>query len=184
MKKILLAVLFCLSSLYGMQYDAHFYAGVGGGVQLERFTDESGAKNTPNFASLKVGYGDKRAYSIELMLNYVDNESKIFSPDDGARYGIDIAFVKAFDFTSLFYPSIRAGFGASEMKVHRQLEDKIASSSFNVGGGILIPFSKHFEIELNYDYKYTSYGAIDLVSQKKRLYSHINQFYLGFNTRF
>ncbi len=174
------------ASLHAFQYDAKFYMGVGGGIQYETFTKEySDAQNTPYFGSLKFGYGDIRAYSVEFVLNYIDNKSNIFSPNDQARYGMDVMLLKAFDLTHYLYPYFRAGFGAGEMKVQRLLEDKIAYSSFNIGAGVFIPLAKSgFDLELNYEYRFTSYQSVDLIADKLKLQSHINQFYLGINYRF
>ncbi len=185
MKK-LLPFLLLLSSLYGFDYDAKFYVGAGGGAQNESITNKGyeDFSNSPSYASLKFGYGDIRAYAIEFVLNYIDNKSNLFSKNDGARYGADIMFLKSFNFTKLLYPYLQAGFGAGEMKTERELENKVAYSSYNLGGGVFFPLSEHIDLEAAYEYRYTSYESIDLVSEKLRLQSHINQFYFGANYRF
>jgi len=184
LKKILL-ILFFTSSLFSFQYNAKFYMGVGGGYQNESFTgDYEEVSNSPYYGSIKLGYGDIRAYNIEFVINYIDNQSKIFSNDDGARYGMDVMFTKAYNFSKYFYPCVRAGIGAGEMKTKRVVEDKISYSSYNIGIGSYIPLTKHLEIEANYEYRYTSYKAVDLISEKISLHSHINQIYIGFNYRF
>ena len=158
--------------------------GAGGGVQYEKFTDKEGTKNTPSFGVLKFGYGDRRAYGVELVLDYIDNKSNIFSNDDKRRLGADIMFIKAYNLTKYFYPLFRAGIGAGEMHVDRKLESKIAYSSYNLGAGAYIPLGEHFEIEATYEYRYTSYQSVDLVADKLKLQSHINQIYFGVNYRF
>jgi opacity protein-like surface antigen len=159
--------------------------GVGGGYQNETFTgDYEDTKNSPYFGSIKIGYGDIRAYNIEFVLNYIDNKSKIFSEDDSQRYGLDVMFTKAFNFTKYFYPYARVGFGAGEMKVDRVFEDKISYSSYNVGFGSYIPLYGGFELEINYEYRYTSYKAVDFINEKVSLQSHVNQLYMGVNYRF
>lgn len=184
MKKLLSIFLF-FTSLYGFQYDAKFYMGVGGGVQNESITDTNyDASNSPAFASIKFGYGDIRAYAIELVLHYIDNKSNLFSTNDGIRYGGDVMFLKAFNFTDILYPYVRAGFGAGEAQVERKFESKLAYSSYNMGGGVFFPLTKHIDLEAAYEYRYTSYQSIDLVSDKLHLRSHINQLYFGVNYRF
>jgi len=184
LKKIVLTLFFIANALYGFEYDAKLYMGVGGGVEYEKFNDKKGTKNTPAFGSVKFGYGDRRAYAIEFILNYIDNRSNIFSTDDKKRYGMDIMFVKAYNLTKYFYPLFRAGIGAGEMKVKRRFENKVAYSSYNVGIGAFFPINTHYDIEATYQYCYTSYESIDLIATKERLKSHINQIYFGINYRF
>ncbi len=183
MKKLILLLTF-LSSLYSFQYNAKFYIGLGGGVQSENFSDESDASNTPYYGSIKFGYGDIRAYAVEFVLNYIDNKSNIFSPNDQSRYGMDVMLLKAFNLSEYAYPYFRAGFGAGEMKASRQLEDKIAYSSYNIGGGVFVPIGYGFDLEVNYEYRYTSYQSVDFIYETYKLTSHVNQFYMGVNYRF
>jgi len=185
LKKFLL-FLITLSTLYGFQYDAKFYVGMGGGMQNESFSEDefSDASNSPAFGSFKIGYGDIKAYAIEVVLNYIDNKSNIFSPNDSARYGLDVMLLKAFPVSKYAYPFIRAGFGAGEMKVERKLDDKMAYSSFNVGTGVFIPLVKDFDMEVTYEYRFTSYESIDLIGTTLKPHSHINQLYVGVNYRF
>ncbi len=184
MKRTFFTLFLSVCSLFAFQYDAKFYMGLGGGVQYEKFTDEKGTKNTPAFGALKFGYGDRRAYAVEFTLNYIDNKSNIFSNNDKQRYGMDVMFVKAYNISKYVYPLFRAGFGAGEMKVERKLENKIAYSSYNLGAGAFFPFTEHFDIEATYEYRYTSYESVDLIAEKLKLQSHINQIYFGVNYRF
>jgi len=185
LKKLLL-LLFTLSTLYSFQYDAKFYIGLGGGMQYESLSEDEfdGATNSPAFGSLKFGYGDIKAYAIEIVLNYIDNKSNIFSPNDAARYGMDVALLKAFPISKYAYPFIRGGFGAGEMKIDRKLDDKLSYSSFNIGTGVFIPLTEAFDIEFTYEYRFTSYESIDLISTTLKPHSHINQLYVGANYRF
>ena len=174
-----------LSSLYSFQYNAKFYMGIGGGTQNESLSHETKKiSNTHAFGSIKFGYGDIRAYAIEIALNYIDNRSKIFSSKDSQRIGGDMTLLKAFNFTNLFYPYLKAGFGAGEMKVKRSLENKVAYSSYNIGGGIFLPLLEHIDFEAAYEYRYASYQSVDLIATKLHLKSHINQIYFGINYRF
>ena len=184
LKRTILFLFLSACSLFAFQYDAKFYMGLGGGVQYEKFTDEQGTKNTPAFGALKFGYGDRRAYAVEFVLNYIDNKSNIFSDSDKQRYGADVMFVKAYNLSKYLYPFVRAGIGAGEMKVERQLEKKLAYSSYNIGAGIFFPLGEHLDIEANYEYRFTSYQSVDLIADKLKLQSHINQVYLGMNYRF
>ena len=176
-------------TLYAFSYNTKFYMGLGGGIQYESFTDDTiKEKNTPAFASLKFGYGDKRAYAIEFVLNAVNNKSSIFSPDDNRRYGMDVMFVKAYNLNQYFYPLVRAGFGAGEMRVENvgiDNKNKLAYSSFNIGAGAFFPLDQHFDIEATYEYRFTSYQSfIDENEHERKVHSHISQVYLGVNYRF
>ena len=183
MKRLILFIML-MSSLYAFDYDPKVYLGIGTGVQQENFIQNAKASNTPLFGTLKIGYGDIRAYSIELCINYINNRSNIFSPNDQARYGMDVMFVKAYNFTDAFYPFVRAGFGAGEMKVQRELQNKLAYSSYNLGGGLSIPINKHIAAEGSYEFRTTSYQSIDLIAKKLKVKSHIHQFYIGLTYRF
>ena len=186
MKKLLL-LLFTLSTLYSFQYDAKFYVGIGGGMQYESLSEDEfdGATNSPAFGSLKFGYGDRKAYSIEFLINYINNKSNIFSAEDAARYGMDVALLKAFPVSKYAYPYFRGGFGAGEMKVSQIQEDGTLSySSFNIGTGVYIPLSKSFEIEATYEYRFTSYESLLINEKTVKPHSHINQLYLGINYRY
>ncbi len=185
MKKLLL-FLTIFSTLYGFQYNAKFYVGTGGGIQNEIFSEDefSDVENSPAFGSLKFGYGDIKAYAIEIVLNYIDNQSNIFSPNDSSRYGMDVALLKAFPISKYAYPFIRGGFGAGEMKIERKLDDTLSYSSFNIGGGVFIPLINNFDMEVTYEYRFTSYESIDLIGKTLKPHSHINQLYVGINYRF
>ena len=189
MKKIIFSLFVLTYSLYAFSYDAKFYVGVGGGVQYESFTsDEEGKTNSPALVSLKVGYGDRRAYSVEFVINAIDNKSNIFSKKDGRRYGMDVMFVKAFNLSEYFYPLVRAGFGAGEMHVDNAGIDnksKLAYSSFNIGAGAFFPISTKWDIEANYEYRFTSYQSyLEENEHEHKAQSHINQIYVGVNYRF
>ena len=187
MKKLLL-FLTTISVLYGFQYDAKFYVGIGGGMQNESLVDDKYLKddtNSPAFGSIKFGYGDIKAYSIEILLNYVANQTNVFSADDGSRYGLDVAVIKAFNFTDIAYPYIRGGFGAGEMSVKDiQSDDKLSFSSFNIGTGAYIPLTESIDMEISYEYRFTSYESIYFNEEEIRPQSHINQLYLGVNYRY
>lgn len=158
--------------------------GLGGGVQYETYNDDESSKNTPYFGSMKFGYGDIHAYAIELVLNYIDNKSNIFSYDDKQRYGLDVMFLKAFDITEVLYPFVRAGFGAGEMQVDRKIENKISYSSYNIGAGTFVPLTEHIDLEVTYEYRFTSFKSVDLIVEKRKLQAHVNQIYFGINYRF
>lgn len=176
-------------TLYAFSYDAKFYIGVGGGAQYESFTsDEEGETNSPAFGSIKFGYGDRRAYSVEFVLNAIDNRSNIFSDKDQRRYGMDVVFVKAFNLSKYIYPLVRAGFGAGEMRVENvgvNNKSKLAYSSFNIGAGALFPIFEYLDIEANYEYRFTSYESyLNEEEHEHKAQSHINQVYIGLNYRF
>ena len=185
MKKIILFLLL-LSSLFG---EAKFYIGSSYGMLEEEFTDDIDAQSSTSVVTVKAGYGVREAYAVELALEYIDTQSKIFSSNsdtefDGAKYGMNVSLLKAFDLDIYILPFIKAGFGAGSLTIERIMQNKLYYGSFNVGTGFFIPIAKNFDFELGYDYKYTSYEAIDTIAEKLSYQSHINIAYLGLNVRF
>ena len=192
MRKIIIILTFSVLSLFGSD-NVKAYIGFGGGILNESLNHISPIVKTQKkddssaFASIKIGYGDIRAYAIELSINYIQNRSDIFSTDDKDRFGADIMFVKAFNFTKFFYPFARVGFGAGEMRIKQGTpiqRTKTAYSSYNLGGGVFYPLYSSFDIELSYEYRYMSYQSYTENNTSYRPKSHLNQFYIGFNYRF
>jgi len=210
LKKIIL--FFTLVSVtFAYQYDAKFYVGIGGGSEVENYTNTNKKEldaATSAIGTIKFGYGDQKAYAIEFAFNYIQNDTNTFSKDDGIKYGLDITFIKAYPLTTYFYPFVKVGFGAGEMEVDQESigegaigitlteetkalqRQRISYSSYNVGFGAYFPFSETFEIELSYMYRYNSYQSLDYSEDNAetietyKLQSHINQIYLGVNKRF
>jgi len=179
-------------SLYA---EAKMYVGTSVGYSHEAFSDEiSGSDAGSNMAKFKIGYGEREAYAIEFSLDYIDNQSTSFSGvngSDGAKYGLNVEFMKAFDFDISILPYFKAGFGAGFLDVNDAYNadgdaiNSLTYSSLNLGLGFLVPVNEHFDFEIGYDYKSVSYEKADktdpLVNAVK---SNINAVYVGFNVRF
>lgn len=180
MKKILLFTLL-LTSLYS---DSKIYVGTSYGAYDEQFTGTLDAQSSSETVNIKVGYGDRKAYAVEFSVNRSETESKIFSNNDGIKYSINIELIKAFDFGIYINPFIKAGFGAGSMKIERELQNRLAFGSFNLGFGTFIPINDYFDLELGYNYKQISYETITYISQRISYESDVNTVYAGFNVRF
>ncbi len=164
------------------------YIGVNYGGIYEKFTTAN-ATDSSEFLNLKVGYGVRNSYAVEFYFEYVQNRSKIFSSNpatqyDGDRYGVNLALVKSFDFDIYLLPFVKVGFGAGSFKIVRTLDTQLSYGSFDLGTGVYLPLSKHYDIELGYRYKSISYEGLDLVSQTILHTSNANSFYVGFNFRY
>ncbi len=180
MKKIVLFLLL-LTSLYS---DAKIYMGGSYGYFDESFSGELDAQSSTKTATVKVGYGDRDAFAIEFSIDWVDNQSKIFSDADKAKYALNIEFVKAFDTDIYINPFFKAGFGVGNLQIDRELQDKLNFGSFNLGAGIFIPINTHFDLELGYNYRYLTYEKVDTIANSTSYSSNVNTAYAGFNVRF
>ena len=180
MRKIILFTLF-LSSLYA---DSKIYMGVNYGYYDEEFTKTLDAQSSSQSMGLKVGYGDREAYAVEFNIERSDNESKIFSNNDGAKYSINMELIKSFDLGIYINPFFKAGIGAGTLTIDRELQDSLAFGSFNLGLGTYIPINDSLDIELGYSYKHLSYGRLNTLDTSTSYKSNINEFYTGFNVRF
>jgi len=187
LKKIILFLLL-ITSLYS---DTKLYLGASYGYFNEEFThavDAQGngvdAQSTTGAAKFKVGYGVREAYAIEFSLDYIDNKSKIFSDEDGAKYAFNLDFVKAFDLDIYVNPFFKAGFGAGFLDINRVTQKTLNYGSYNLGLGMFIPIDEYFDFEVGYDYKNLSYESINTVAQKLSYESNVNVIYFGFNVRY
>jgi len=177
-KTILLLLLF--SSLYS---EAKIYVGANYGYYDEAFSDID-AKNSTNVASVKIGYGIREAYAIELSVDKIYDKASIFSPNDADRYSINLEFVKAFDLGIHVNPFFKAGFGGGVLKVERTMQETLNYGSFNVGVGAFIPISDHIDLEFGYNLKYLAYESVDYVTEQTSYKSSADTIYSGFNVRF
>ena len=177
LKKTLLFLL-----LYATLFaDAKIYIGANAGVYNESL-DTSSKSISTEIATLKVGYGDISSYGVEFSLDYVNNSSEIFHPDDGVKYGINVDLLKAFDFGLFFNPYLKGGFGAGALKsTAKQDKKSLAYGSYNLGLGTFIPLNDNFELELGYNYRYTSYEKTTASSSIVK--SHVNTIFTGVNYR-
>lgn len=181
MKKLLLISSFCSSVLLA---DAGIYIGTGYAYNSETLSTTNKTISN-NAARIKIGYGDIKAYAIELSFDYIDNNKFYFAQNDGEKYGFNIELLKAFDFGIFFNPFLKAGFGGGYMKTAADLHNqKLSYGSFNFGVGAFIPLSKHFDLEIAYEYKNLSYEKLDITSSLTNPKSDLNIAYCGFNYRF
>lgn len=201
MKKLILFLL-TLSSLYAA--DAKIYMGLAYGLYGENmsrqgYNDNNNStpdlstkeiSNISNSAIFKLGYGVREAYSIEFSLEYIANNSEIFEGGDAAKYGLNVDFIKAFDFDIYVLPYAKVGIGAGVLDTNVTESGKLSFGSFNAGLGMYIPISEHFDFDIGYQYRYVSYekyrdqpsdnNAPQIPIEK----SHTNMLYFGINTRF
>ena len=183
MKKTILSLLLFSNFLFG---DAKAYIGISTGIAEENFSSAD-ATSSSEFINLKLGYGLRKLYSVAIDIEYLKNESKIFSTgaeNDGDKFSLNLEVVKAFDLTSYLIPFIKAGFGAGYLKVDRTIDDKISFGSFNLGTGVLIPINDSFDFEFGYKYKSFSYEGLDLIATEVVHKSKSNSPYFGFNVRY
>ncbi len=160
--------------------------GVNYGVFSENFSDID-AKSSSDIVTLKIGYGDIKAYAVEFSFDYMQNNSKIFSStdvsSDGDKIGFNINLLKSFDLNYL-YPFIKIGFGAGSLTIERALQDTLSYGSFQGSVGTYIPLSESFDIELGYELRHTSYESINTVVANTSYSSLINIAYFGINYRY
>jgi opacity protein-like surface antigen len=184
LKKLTLLLL-SLSSL--LLADSSIYIGTGYAYDTEKLTYESNSKTiNNNEARVKIGYGDRSAYAIELSLDYVDNHSNIFDANDGKKYAFNVELLKAWDFGIIINPYLKAGFGAGYLETDADLyNNSLTYGSFNLGSGFFLPINKHLDLEFAYEYKNLSYQPLnaDTTSSSKPT-SNLHVIYLGVNFRF
>lgn len=182
MKKIIPLLLFLSSLLFA---DAKVYLGTGYAYNSETISYNNTTKTVDNNAlRLKIGYGDIKAYAIELSFDYIDNNSAIFDNDDGKKYEFNVELLKAFDFGIYINPFFKAGFGSGYLETPAdQYNGSLSYGSFNLGTGFFLPINKHVDFECTYEYKNLSYQSLDDTTNNKPT-SNVNILYLGVNYRF
>jgi hypothetical protein len=179
-KTILYFILLFSTSIYA---DAHVYFGTGVARVTEKLSSsEKSITNTQKV--IKIGYGDRESYAVELALNYTSNHSEYFAPNDAYKYGFSIDLMKAYELGIFINPYIKLGFGSGALKTNADTNNNsLTYGTFNSALGFFIPFSSQFDAEIAYQYKYVSYEKIDLTSSDNPT-SHINLIYAGINIRF
>lgn len=183
--KLLLLFFLLLSSLYA---ESSIYIGTNAGVYHESFS-EVDAKSSAEMATLKVGYGDRKAYAVEFSLDYLHNNSKVFSTStdaskDGDKYGFNVSLLKAFDFDIYLLPFAKVGFGTGIFNIDRALQKSLTYGTFNFTLGTFLPLSQHFDAEIGYEIRHTSYESINTIATKTSYGSTTNIAYVGINYRF
>jgi hypothetical protein len=166
----------------------HFGLGAAGGS--EAFTvknpgqDEKKTHAVLQTVQFKAGYGDIRAYAVELDLGYGRYDKNIFSNKDTDYIYFDLSLIKAFDFDVGFYPFFKLGFGTGELEIRRTLAHSLSSGSFFIGAGIYVPIAFGFDLEASAIYRDKSWENLDMVGAQVQSGSYIVEPYLGINYRF
>jgi opacity protein-like surface antigen len=163
--------------------DSKIYFGVNYAQVNEKFSNLE-AESSSDALKIKAGYGNRDGYGIELSVESVQNESKIFSLKDSQKNALNIELVKAFDYDIYIIPFVKAGFGAGYIDIDRELQDRLHFGSFNGSVGTFIPINENFDFEVEYNYKDMSYESIDMVVDELKIKSNVNTFYIGFNIRY
>ena len=180
MKKIILFTLL-VSSLFA---EATVYVGSGYANYSETL-NSTGHTTSDNSATLKIGYGDRKAYAIEFSLEYIDMGSAAL--DFKSKYGFNISLLKSFDWDIYVLPYVKAGFGAGKRDSSTNPSVKTLSyGSYNFGMGMFLPLSEDWDVEVGYEYRNISYASDSSVSVNDGNYerSQVNIAYLGLNYRF
>jgi len=186
-KRFLVITALCLGVLHA---DATLHVGLGGIAGSENFrvenpgTSDRTTSATLQGVQLKAGYGDIRAYAVEVDLGYGRYDKNIFSERDTDYIYFDISLIKAFDFDMGFYPFFKLGFGAGELEVRRTLTKSVSSGSFFAGLGAYLPLGLGFDLEASVIYRAKSWEDADMISNQTETASSIFEPYIGINYRF
>ena len=158
-----------------------------GGYLNESFSDKAKTTSSAEMAKIKIGYGIRTAYAIEFSIDYLKNQSNVFSTSpakDGDKYGLNVELIKGFDWDIYINPYFKAGFGTGlfDIKSDNSTKSSLNYSSFNLGLGFFIPINEHLDFEVGYDFKYVSYEKLREIDGGYS--STMNGLYLGVNARF
>jgi opacity protein-like surface antigen len=165
--------------------DSTIYVGTGYIFSNENFSYQGIDKSfSSNGARLKIGYGDIKAYAVELSMDYIDNKEAVLSPNDAEKIGFNLELLKSFDVNIFAYPFVKAGFGGGYFKTDADVvNSSLTYGTWNLGGGLFVPYSQHIDFELAYEFKSLSYQKTDPeLSSSPKSTLHIG--YVGINFRF
>ncbi|SFV55888.1 hypothetical protein MNB_SM-4-259 [hydrothermal vent metagenome] len=181
--KLTILFLLLITSLYS---ESKVYMGLNYGIFSESFGDID-ATSSSHITTVKIGYGDIKAYAVEFSFDYTQNNSKIFSStnisSDGNKIGFNVSLLKSFDFNYL-YPFIKVGFGTGSLAIDRALQSSLSYGSFQGSLGTYIPLSESFDIELGYELRHTSYESVNTIVTTTSYSSLVNIAYVGINYRY
>jgi len=183
LKKIITLLLLLIVPLFAK---GKIYTGIGYNLYKESYTNKSmeSVSLSDNALKFKIGYGVREAFAVEFSLDYIDHASYDTMPTIGsAKYGFNVALIKAFDFGIYVNPYLKVGFGTGIIDNLGKEERSLTYGSFDLGGGFFVPINENFDIELAYEYKNATYEKENLDSKLNNT-SNINIFYIGVNTRF
>ncbi|HHH72598.1 MAG TPA: hypothetical protein ENL04_02070 [Sulfuricurvum sp.] len=187
MKRFLMVLLGLLAWVHA-EPTVHFGLGAAGGS--EAFSVKNPGQDAQKTHAVlqtvqfKAGYGDIRAYAVELDLGYGRYDKNIFSNKDTDYIYFDLSLIKAFDFDVGFYPFFKLGFGTGELEIRRTLTNSLSAGSFFGGVGIFLPIAFGFDLELSAIYRDKSWEDLDMVGTQVQSSSNIIEPYLGINYRF
>jgi len=174
LKKIVLFILTLTTLALG---DSTLYMGTGlshGNSSIKETPTSQEKKISEDALRLKIGYGNREAYAVELSMDYTKSDPK--------RYSFDVSVLKAFDFGIYINPFAKVGFGSGILDNRDNANESLTFGSFNAGGGFFIPIGEHFDVECAYELKNISYQKDSINSQSQT--SFINSLYLGLNLRY
>jgi len=180
--------------------DPKVYIGANYGVYNEVFFNEIDTEVKTNTQRIKVGYGIRDFYALELSLEYTKNQENIFSSEDnndGDKLSFNVELLKAFDLDIYVIPFLKAGFGFGNLSIKQQGTDiygdtkeikRLSFGNFNLGVGTFIPINEHLDFEIGYEYKFLAYENFDTATTTENngpaFKSHVNIGYIGINIRF
>ena len=185
MKKTILFILLT-TTLFSQ---ANTYIGLGYQLYNEDYSygDQNALNTSDQAIKFKIGYADRRAYSVEVSVDYIPHSGSD-NPDLGkAKYGFNIALGKSFDWDIYILPYFKAGFGFGILDNSSEPLPSLTYGSFDLGTGIYFPINDSWDLELGYEYKHLTYenktqtGEIDYSLNYR---SHVNTIYTGVNFRF
>ena len=174
----------------GLQAGAGVYLGIGGVSTTEYFTVKNPGTSSREEKALfqgvqiKAGYGDVKAYAIELDAGYGYYDKNIFSTEDSYYIYADISLIKAFDVGYGLYPFFKFGFGTGELEIDRTIVSSISSGNFFAGLGLYWPMGLGFDLEFSALYRAKSWEDLQMIGAQVETTSHMVEPYLGVNYRF
>ena len=193
MKKLLTTSILLSTLVFA---DAQVYVGVLGGSDTESFSGSNSHATSSPIAKLQIGYGDLKAYSIQLGLIYNQNNQNIFATDgakDKEKYALDVDLIKAFDLHLGLYPFLKVGVGAgifgttmnyTNIDGVPSTKNSLNFSSYDAGLGLYYPISQHFTLEAGATYQRTNYEKADTSSTAKSVHSDAILSSIGIDYRF
>jgi len=181
-------ILFLTPMLLFSEATVNFGAGAVSTTEYFTLTDADGSSQDTkaifSAVKLKAGYGDIRAYAIEIGLGFGGYDKNIFSDQDAQMIYLDVAFVKAFDVGWSIYPFFKVGFGAGDLAIDRTLQNSLGNSALFAGGGVFVDIGVDFDLEFALLFQNRSWESIDYVGSKERSSSRSVEPYIGVNYRF
>lgn len=182
MRKIIIASLILNTLAFG---EPQVFLGFGGGSLTEKLSSTSIDKTVGGYhGKVTAGYGDRKAYLVQIGLNYFEYDDNVFSDNDGYNLYLDVDLIKAFDFGIGFYPFVKAGFGAGKMKVTRTVQSELGNGDFHLGGGFYVPLGHYADLELSFVSRGKNWERVNLIATEEEASSASIEPYFGINFRY